>query len=410
MNPTIVIGAYNRPRALARLLAALQKAAYPAGGGVRLAISIDRGPEGIDPAVRAVAEQFVWAYGPKEIVCHEERLGLVRQVFFCCGLSQTYGDIIFLEDDLLVSPVFYAYAAQALSFYRDDDGIAGLCLYALWFNGYTQQPFVPLADDGDAFFVRVPYTQGQAFTARQWQNFTAWRASGDRRLTSADLLHESFFHFDAEDWFPLMAKYAADTGRFTVYPRVSLTTGAGDAGTHFAAPSAFFQTPLQYFKTDFHFRSLADSVAVYDSFFEILPDRLNRLTEVLRGYDYEVDLYATKAPRHLRADYVVTSRLCRNPRQSFGKTMWPLEANLIEGMPGEAINLCRREEMRWDAWADVLTRQRQHAYFARQRRTSRKLRLQFALVEWIERWRRRLANSIYPSPPDKHSGRDGKAG
>ncbi len=100
------------------------------------------------------------------------------QHFFACGdLTQRYEAIVYLEDDLTVSPVFYAYAAQALSFYQQDDRVAGCSLFGLWFNGYTQQPFVPLPDGSDAFFVQVPYTQGLAFTAAQWARFEAWRHS-----------------------------------------------------------------------------------------------------------------------------------------------------------------------------------------------------------------------------------------
>ncbi len=43
MTPAIVVSAYNRPEALARLLASLRKAAYPADARQPLVISIDRG-------------------------------------------------------------------------------------------------------------------------------------------------------------------------------------------------------------------------------------------------------------------------------------------------------------------------------------------------------------------------------
>ncbi len=389
MNPTIVVSAYNRPGALARLLASLSKAAYP-GGPARLVISIDRGDDAGHASVGAVAEQFQWPFGPKEVIQHAEHLGLVKHVFFCGDLTRTYGDVIFLEDDLLVSPVHYLYAAQALDFYRADERIAGVSLYALWFNGYTQQPFVPLADAADVFFLQTPYTQGQAFTREQWSNFADWRASGDRRLSAGDNLHESFFRFDAEDWFPVMAKYVVGTGRYVVYPRVSLTTGAGDAGTHFAQASSFFQTPLQRFKDTYHFIPLDDSNAAYDSFFEILPDRLNRLTDAFRGFDYDVDLYATKARRNLYAEHVLTSRTCRAARMRFGRVMWPMEANVIEGVPGAGIAFCRTDDVRWDGWSDLETRKRNHDYFTRRRRLSRKLRLQFAMLDAIYAVQRRL--------------------
>lgn len=381
MNPAIVISAYNRPHALGRLLGALARAEYPRQ--VPLVISIDRGAGGPDAQVAELAEQFHWPFGPKRVICQPSHLGLVDHVFFCGALSQEYGAVVFLEDDLGVSPVFYRYAAQAIAFYGDDPRIAGLSLYGLWFNGYTREPFVPWADGSDVFFVQAPYTQGQAWTASQWRRFAEWRAAGARRLSLADPVHDMFLHFDAADWFPLMTKYVVETGQFYVYPRVSLVNGAGDIGTHFSRPTAFLQVPLLQDKDSFTFRSLADSIPVYDSFFEILPDRLNRLTGSLRGLAYNVDLYATKRPRHLGAAYTLTSRRGRAPLASYAKRMWPQEANLVEPAPGTDILLCSTADLRWDRWAEVETKKINHDYFTRGQRLGLKTRLQFALVDWM---------------------------
>ncbi len=390
MNPAIVISAYNRPNSLARLLASLAKADY-AVKDVPLVISIDRGHLGDrgddnrNTEVRAVAEAFEWQSGAKRVIQHADHLGLVAHFFYCGGLTQEYGSVIFLEDDLLVSPDFFKYATQALSFYDNDARIAGISLYALWFNGYTKQPFVPLSDDADAFFIQAPYTQGQAWTHAQWTRFADWRASGNRALSRDDNIHEMFLHFDAEDWFPLLTKFIIETDRYYAYPRVSLTTGAGDTGTHFKRATSFFQVPLQRSKDCFKFKPLDDSFAVYDSFFEIRPDRLNRLTDALRDFEYDVDLYATKEPRHLSAPYVLTSRRCRSPILSFGKTMWPIEANVIEAVPGAEIVLSRKENVRRDWLAELETKKSNHEYFTRHQKLSKKTSVQYALLDLIRR-------------------------
>lgn len=192
MNPAIVISAYNRPASLARLLASIAKADYPPGD-TPLVISIDRGDDDRNRAVAKIAEDWKWQSGRKQVIHHTEHLGLVRHVFFCGGLTQEYGSVIFLEDDLAVSPDYYKYAAQALRFYDHDERIAGISLYALWFNGYTKHPFVPLADDSDAFYIQVPYTQGLAWTQAQWTRFADWRAAGNRTLSRADNVHERCF-------------------------------------------------------------------------------------------------------------------------------------------------------------------------------------------------------------------------
>ena len=364
MQLAIVVNAYNRPAALARLLASLQQAEYPADTQVPLIISIDRG--GSDE-VRRIAHDYVWSHGHTEVMCREQHLGLVQHFFTCGDLTERFDAIVYLEDDLTVSPVFYAYAWQALSFYQEDDRVAGLSLFGLWFNGYTQQPFVPLADGSDAFLVQVPYTQGLAFTRAQWARFAEWRHSPAATASATMPLHAAWSRFDREDWFPLLARFVITTGRYFVFPRVSLTTGWGDAGTHFDQASRFFQVPLQRGKQHYVFNSLDEAAAVYDSFFEIQPDRLNRLTDRLRGYDYAVDLYAIKSQANLRAEYVLTSRRCRNSIAAFGKTAWPLEMNVVEGVPGAEIFLCRAEDVRWDRWSRLQTWYDNYLYFARGR-------------------------------------------
>jgi hypothetical protein len=362
--PAIVVNAYQRPTALARLLNSLDQAVYPVATEVPLIISIDHGG---DPTVRTLAENFAWPRGPKEVIVQAPHLGLVQHFFACGDLTQRYEAIVYLEDDLTVSPVFYAYAQQALSFYREDDRIAGLSLFGLWFNGYTQQPFTPLPDGSDAFFVQVPYTQGLAFTAAQWARFAAWRHSLLADAAPLVPLHAAWLRFDREDWFPLLARFVITTDRYFAFPRVSHTTGWGDAGTHFAQASRFFQVPLQRSKTGYDFKTWDEADAVYDSFFELQPDRLNRLTDQLRGCNYTVDLYATKSRANLRAEYVLTSRRCRDPIVSFGKTAWPIEMNVVERVPGAEICLCRLQDVRWDRLAQLQLWHSNTEYFARGR-------------------------------------------
>jgi hypothetical protein len=395
MNPAIVVDAYQRPLALRRLLAALTRAEYPGEARIPLVISIDRGPDAANAEVVDAAREFAWPHGPKEVIHQPEPLGLVGHFFFCGGLSEKYGAVIFLEDDLGVSPVFYHYAAQALRCFDSEPRVGGVSLYTLWFNGYTHHPFEPLSDASDAFFLQVPYTQGQAWTAAQWSRFTTWRAehAGQLRPAPGDALHPLWFTFDREDQFPIMTRYLVQTGQFYAYPRVSHTTGFGDAGVHFDAASSYFQVPLQRGQTEYQFQSFADSNCVYDSFFELLPDRLARLAPDLQEYDLTVDLNATKPAEQIHSPYILTTRPARRAERTFGLRMRPMEANIIEGIPGEEISLCQAEDIQRGSWAEWRTRQRLHAYFSRGRRLGRRAQLQFALVEWVGKLKEKSGNS-----------------
>lgn len=385
MNPAIVIPCYNRPGALNRLLSAVKKAKYPQDSEVFLHISIDRREHGHDPSVRQVAEEFDWQFGEKRVILQEEHLGLLEHFYYCGSLASKYGSIILLEDDLLISPMYYTYASQALDYYNFDPRIAGISLYSLWFNGYTHYPFTPLPDDSDIFFLQVPYTQGQSFSKGQWDLFINWLKTSDRQLTRSDPIHEIFLNFDEQDWFPLRTKYLIDTNRFYVFPRESLATGMGDEGTHFSQTSNFFQVPLQGFKEEFKFKDYDKSIAVYDSFYELLPERFNRLTEAFNAFSYTVDLHGTKSLNNLRSDYVLTSKPCKAPITSFGKAMQPIEANVIQDFPGNEIVFCRKKDLDLN-WLSLLRMKKSnHEYFTRGSQIGKRMRLGFVLLDALKK-------------------------
>jgi hypothetical protein len=379
MNPAIVINAYNRPGSLTRLLQTIGSAHYPEQLTIPLVISLD--DAGNHPDVEAVARQFPWTHGPKEIICRPEPLGLLGHFYACGDLSEKYKAIIYLEDDLLVSPVFYFYASQALEYYRDDPRIAGISLYNLWFNGYTHAPFTPYLDESDIFFVQVPYTQGEAFSAGQWAGFRSWKSNSSQQASEPYPLHESWSHFQPDDWFPDWTRYVVATDRFFVYPRASHSTGSGDAGTHFSQASSFFQVPLQQEKIAYQLKSLEDSLAVYDSFFEILPDRLNRQTDLFQRYEYTVDLHATRLKRNIPTEYVLTTRRCRRPLFSFGKSMRPMEMNVVHKIPGEGIVFCRKEDLLWGKLAEIQTWAYNETYDSRGHPPSLRTWLKFKLAK-----------------------------
>jgi hypothetical protein len=383
MNPAIAVPAFNRPASLARLLAALAAADIAPGTPLLVAVDCPANDRhaAANAAVLDVARAFRWPHGPREIVVQPAPLGLVGNVFFCGAVAETYGAVVLLEDDLIVSARFHAYARQALAAYGDDERLAGLSLNAPWFNGFTHQPFAPLLDDGDVFFLQLSTPHGQVYTAAQWAAFRRWLAAAGPD-TGAAAVHDLFNAFPADDWLGTKARYLADTGRFYVYPRESLTTNTGEPGTHFEQATPFFQVPLQQRRRDFRFLPLDEAVAVYDGFYELLPARFDRLTDRLRGYDYAVDLYATKPPRLLTTDHVLTTRPCRRAKLTFGRALWPLEANVITGVPGRGLALARREDVLTDAAATWAAQHANDAYFARYRRPGRRRQWRGALARW----------------------------
>lgn len=347
MELAVIIPAFTRAHTLERLLLSLAAAEAPAR--LPLVIAVDRpvapAHKAGNTAVIDLARRFPWPHGSKEVILHPEHLGLVGNVFYCGALAERFGAVVLLEDDLVVARQIFRYAKDAVAYFDADTQLAGISLNTLPFNGFTHQPFSPLLDDGDVYFLQLSTPQGQVYTAAQWAAFAAWLAVNDRRVTPADGVHDLFTTFPPDDWLALKAKYLAATGRSYVYPRESLTTNFGEPGTHFARPTGVFQVPLQHRRRAFRFLPLAEAVAVYDGFYEIVPERLNRLTDALNGLDFDVDLYATKGAHQLAAGYTLTTRPAHNALATFAKALRPLEANVIDGVPGRGIVLARRADV-----------------------------------------------------------------
>jgi hypothetical protein len=382
VTPAVVAVAYNRPEALSRLLASIARARYPEAP-VPLVISIDRGPGGVSAEVAGIARGFEWPRGPKLVIEREERLGVVGHFRACGDLTSEYGAIVLLEDDLVAGGAFYDFAAAALQAYGGDDRIGGLSLYSLSFNGFTHDPFLPVDDGGDVFFMKLPYTQGLAFTAEQWRRFSEF--AREPLTLPVPGMHPAFSRFGADEWFPLLAAYLAATGRYFCFPRGSHTTGWGDAGAHFEAASSWFQAPLQVAAESFRLPAFDDALAVYDGFYEILPDRLARLAPGLPE-SFGVDLYATKAAAD--AGLVLTTRPARRAVARYGLRMYPPELNVACDVPGDEIALAAAEDVDWGKWAALEARRRLDAYFWQRRRPSRRRSLAFAAARLLERIRR----------------------
>ena len=378
--------AYERPEALRRLLASVANARYPDGGGIPLVISLDRSERPAGAETLAVAEAFEWRHGPKSVLRRPEHLGVVRHFRTAASLALDHGGAVLLEDDLTVAPPYYEFATRVLETYGDDERIGGGCLYGLWFNGFTLEPFMPIEDGNDVFFLGVPHTQGLCFSAAQWSAFDAWSQEGRVRAHAA--LHPAFLRFGPDEWFPSLAAYLAETGRYFCFPRVSLTVGWGDAGAHFSSGTSWFQTPLQLGPRPYRLPALEEADAVYDGFFELLPDRLRRLAPAFGDLDFDVDLNATKQPVNLRSQHVLTTRRVNAALQTFGLEMYPPESNIIMAVPGSEISLARREDVRWDEATRAEARARLHTYAWRRYRPSRRRDLAFAAARGAATLRR----------------------
>ena len=340
LKPAIVVVGYNRALALNRLLNALDKAHYPEN--VPLIISIDHSD---NADVCKVADDFAWNHGEKRVIKHERNLGLRAHVLTCGDLTQEYGSIIMLEDDLYVSPWFYDYASQALGFYQNEQSVSGIALYSININGHAKKlPFFPYQDGASAYFAQMVCSWGQAWTAAQWQGFRTWYDQGQEVLDS-DQLPPAIKNWKDHSWVKIFSKYLVESGSYFVYPHTSYSTNMGDLGVHFKTQETTFQVPLQMGEHLPHFHSFNESVSIYDIYLDMHPICMNKLQPTLKDYDYVVDLFGFKQLELYDQPYVLTQKSVRKSIKSYGRNLIPWELNIIENIPGNEIHLAKTADV-----------------------------------------------------------------
>lgn len=330
-KPTIVVVAYNRVDSLSRLLNSLNIANVELN--TRLVISIDYSG---DLSVTNYANNFEWDYGEKVVITHDENLGLRKHVLLCGDLTAKYGAIILLEDDLVVSPMFYQYTQQALDFYQDNSLVGGISLYNHKYNVNAHQTFEPLIDGFDNYWLQFASSWGQAWTAKQWEDFKCWYDNENITLLVTDDVPENVVNWPESSWLKYFIKYLVITNKYFIYPRDSLTANFSDIGTNVLKKDYTFQVSLCLSKKNFVFSNIAESNAIYDVFFEISPKVLKKFNKALEMYDFEVDLYGNKQFDNIKTEYLLSNKeIVGKPILSFARELRPHDFNITANFTSE---------------------------------------------------------------------------
>lgn len=328
----IVVVAFNKVKPLSRLLSSLHQAHYPVQ--VKLIISIDGGASA---EVQRIADEFEWLHGEKEVIVHPENMGLRRHVLYCGGLSQQYQGVLLLEDDLFVSPWFYQYAMEVVPAYEVEDNVCGMALYSPGYNETSYMPFHPLSDGSDCYFMQLPCSWGQIWLRRQWQKFEIWyEIHQDVDLSSDRDLPHNIRVWPETSWKKYFVKYMLEKEKYFIYPYDSFTTNCGEAGQHHTG-THLFQVPLTLKKDKFEFVDFVKSHVKYDAFCELQADCLKKWCKWLADYEFDVDLHGAKENFQLTSQYVLTSKKCDNYLRSQGRSLVPIENNVINSIEGQEL-------------------------------------------------------------------------
>lgn len=342
---TIVAVGYNRTKPLQRLLNCINKADYCGDTDVRLVISLDRADNCVE--MKKLADDFYWEHGEKEVILHSKRLGLREHFLFCGDLTQKYGNIIFLEDDVYVLPSFYHFAKKCADKYENDDRIMGVSLYSLRYSETAHRPFTPLNDGNDVYFAQL-MSWAPVYFPNQWKAFREWYNHEPKPMEDVTCLPDNVRQWKMTSFKKYHIKYTITHEKYFVYPQVSYTTNFAEAGQHYVKDDDNLQVPLIIGESDdYRLPDFDDSRSVYDAFMEMKPFCMKKLCTSLSDYDFDVDLYGNKRRENITARYCITGNKVKSHIKSWGCKTVPHETNVILNVPGSIFHLAKTENVKF---------------------------------------------------------------
>lgn len=335
-KPAIAAVGYNRPQCMKRLLDSIGRAEY-GENDITLIISIDESPK--SDQVQKVAEDFEWKYGPKLIRRYPERQGLKKHIIQCGDLSEKYGAVIILEDDLVVSPGFYSYVCQAHDKYDSDDRIAGISLYSNSENVFSRFRFIPEKNAFDTYFGQYIITWGESWSFEQWKKYKSWFFEHEDKLPSVnDKMPREILSW-TRSWGKYFISYMVENDLYYIMPYTALSTNFSERGEH--RSSSFYETAYQVRLMSgsmiYRFPEFEQGIK-YDCFFERIPEYDNFI-DGIDNNELCIDLYGTRTST-LGKKYLLTYKKYDLPLiKTYGLRMKPIEDNVTYNVEGKGINL-----------------------------------------------------------------------
>lgn len=365
MNLCIVVIGYNRPKSLERSLNSLSSN-FDKKFKADLYISIDKNKEGEDNTenkkCELIADSFEWPFGLKKIKTYSKNLGLRKHILTCGDIVNDYDAILMLEDDIVVSDGFCRYIHSVFNFYRGNSKIAGYSLYNHKKNFNNGEPFSPLNDGYDNYFLQVASSWGQLWTKEQWNDFKDWYHENlDIDLSSVDMPN-FIYGWPDSSWLKYFIAYMVIKDLYFVYPRYSVSSNFCDSGTHNKKNNSEYQVEIYLKGKQNHNLSTPQvSLSKYDSFFESVY-----LKHYLNDYKLDdekvsIDFYGLRKVYNTK--FLLSTRYMPfKVLKSYALRYKPYELNVLHDLSGEDLFLYDTSNVLKNKKKFTMTRQKYLEY------------------------------------------------
>ncbi|KAL4228460.1 hypothetical protein ACF0H5_011507 [Mactra antiquata] len=258
----IICMVLDRTKSLKRLLDSLNEAVYDKDE-ILLSVWIDRNKAGMyDYKTYQAANTFIFKHGDYKVNIHKQHVGLYGQWLKTYDFKDSYSKaamVVFLEDDITVSPFFYKYLKIVHSKYDSQSDVNG---YAL--QGTTTKHASGSSDDlqgpkGQPVF-KYPTlgTWGFSPNMPNWEKFLIWYDEKSRNKSFHPYVpfHKSTEWYKAHEkentadrmWSIWHVYYAWLNKEYTIYSNFpnhqGLTTNWQEDGLHFTGAVGTMSNPL----------------------------------------------------------------------------------------------------------------------------------------------------------------------
>ncbi|MFH0233944.1 MULTISPECIES: hypothetical protein [unclassified Vibrio] len=260
MKIGICVICYNRLDAASRVFSTLSEAQF--NQDVEIIASIDYSKS--QGQMVDLFTSYYWGDKKTRLVTYNNNLGLKQHVLSCGDLVKDYDLLVLIEEDLYISHFFENYLVSSYYLSRSEPKLGGISLYSYTRNEDDKVDFRPCIDSFDNYYLQFPSSWGFAITQKQWGDFRAWLSFNDCETFTDDLLPQYICRWSKQSWKKHYARYLVHTGKYFSYPRYSLTSNPGLAGSHHFGIKGLYSVPVCLAERDWKLGSVDSSLSIYD--------------------------------------------------------------------------------------------------------------------------------------------------
>lgn len=317
----------------------LQKAVIPQS--VNLIISCDGNAS---EEVVSYVKSIKWPHGSFNVHEHEKQLGVDAHNWSCIEMAVSHGNVLILEDDLVVAPHFISYVDQVYHALSQDKEIAGIALYRHHFIETNHFPFELIPNSEFLYYQQRSCSNGCFYTAEMASSLLSFKQkfSGD-----FDNFHlpKNVIKWGDEVFEKTIYAYLQATNKFIAFPRHSLTTDFADMGVHMQKQTnKYVHQSALFLGSEFQqLKQRTKSDNVFDAFYELLPSVVKRFNSSLANFDLEMDIYGHKDLLKVDADYLLSSKKCGSSQIGWERRLKPELNNILMDQRGTHYSLSKKE-------------------------------------------------------------------